>query len=99
MQLKVQVLAIPPMETRKYAGRSWHQRQLQCIADQKVFVHNETASTEPNEEGEKERTALQNLKEGYYMTDLVLEQGDRGKAVFALRNWTPIKAQPGQPQT
>lgn len=91
IQIKIQVLAITPSEKRTYAGRSWFQRQFQCIAEQKVFVYTQNASADENEAGLVERQKLDSFKEGFYMADLALEQGDRAKPVFAIRNMTPVK--------
>lgn len=89
-QIKVQVLAIPPMERRTFNGRAWHQRQLQCFIDQKVAVHTLTAPDGDTPEAIEARSNLNKYEAGYYMADLEVRQGDRGKLEFSVSNFQPI---------
>ncbi len=89
-QLKVQVLAITPIERRSFSGRSWHQRQFQCFLDGKVGVHTLNAADGDSPEAVEERRVLNEYVHGYYMADVVVQQGDRGKLQFGISNFTPI---------
>jgi hypothetical protein len=89
--MKIQVLSITPREKRTYSGRSWYQRQLQCFGNDKVFVHTQNCSADETEEALKEQQDLDSMQHGYYMAELDLQQGDRAKPNFVIRNLKPIK--------
>ncbi len=89
-QIKVQVLAVTPIEKRTYSGRSWHQRQLQCFLEGKVAVHTLNAPDGDTPEAIAARETLNKYDAGFYMADLVVQQGDRGKLEFAVTNFVPV---------
>lgn len=91
LSLKVQVLEIAPKELRSYGGRSWYQRTLQCFGEHKVFTHNLTAPSGDSEDAILAQQKLDAYQAGFYMFGLQVEQGDRGRAVFAIREVQPIK--------
>lgn len=94
IQLKIQVLAITPMEKRSYSGRTWFERQFQCFLEGKVAVHTLNAPTDDSDEAKLQREKLTSYQDGYYMADLVPHQGDRAKLEFRLSNLVPVAQQP-----
>lgn len=92
-QIKIQVLAVTPIEKRTYNGRSWHQRQLQCFLEGKVAVHTLNAPDGDTPDAVEARNVLNKYDAGYYMADLVVQQGDRGKLEFFVSNFTPVGKQ------
>lgn len=91
LNLKVQVLEISPKELRSYSGRTWYQRTMQCFGEHKVFTHNLTCPSGESEEAIEAQKKLDSVQPGYFMFGLEVEQGDRGRAVFAIREVNPIK--------
>jgi hypothetical protein len=89
-QIKVQVLAVTPIERRTYNGRAWHQRQLQCFLEGKVAVHTLNAADGETPEAIEARNQLNKYDAGYYMADLVVQQGDRGKLEFSVSNFVRV---------
>ena len=89
-QIKMQVLAIDPSTKRTYSGRSYWQRQFQVFIDGKVAVHNVNAPDGDEPEAKEARAQLDGYQAGYYMADLEVRQGDRGRLEFAVAKLTPI---------
>lgn len=96
MQIKLQVLAINPIEARTFSGRKSHSRAFQCFVDGKVAVHTVYANDGDEPENVKAREVLINYQAGYYMADLDVRQGDRGRLEFGISKLSPI-AQPKAP--
>lgn len=94
LQLKIQVLAITPIEARTFSGRKSHSRAFQCFVEGKVAVHTVYANDGDEPENVKARQVLTDYQAGYYMADLDLRQGDRGRMEFGISKLTPINAQP-----
>jgi len=94
IQIKLQVLAITPMEERSYEGRISHSRAFQCFAEGKVAVHTLYAPHGDKDAEIAARKKLEEMQAGYYMADIELRQGARAKMEWAVANFTPIVQQP-----
>lgn len=87
MQIKLQVLAISAPETRKGANGNYVTRQLQCFLDQKVAVH----SVNADPANADQMNALNALRDGYYMAELMPRAGNYGRLEFTIGKLEPVK--------
>jgi len=93
LQLKVQVLAITPIEAVEFGGRKSHRRAFQCFLEGKVAAHTLYAPDGDKPEEIAARKKLNEYEAGYYMAELEVRQGDRAKMEFGITKFTPITQQ------
>lgn len=93
MQIKLQVLAITPIEARIFSGRKSHSRAFQCFVEGKVAVHTVYANDGEEPENIAARKKLTEYEAGYYMADLEIRQGDRARMEFGISKLTPVAVQ------